>query len=207
MPSALVVEPDRKRHWNVRDVVEVEPRAEAEFQCMETGSYRTHERCEEDIFAPRIFLLFINIDFDHEEHQEEAVECMDFYNPEIKGNECQYEKNGELCIVQPAKNEAVAAVQQRFDMPNGGPLEQCDGDHAREPARDFTDFAGEVQKAMSQDPADSRCDGHKKEKILDLLVHAVRAAEFVQLEKGVDAHGGHHQAGKHRRWLQNGYSE
>ncbi|MNL86236.1 hypothetical protein D3C87_2148590 [compost metagenome] len=50
---------------------------------------------------------------------------------------------------------------------------------------------------MSQNPADSRGDGHKKEEILDLLVHAVRAAEFVEMKKGVDAHCCHHQAGKH----------
>lgn len=207
MPCALVIEPDGERHRYVGDVVIVEPIAEAEFQCVETGGYRAHECRKKDIFTARVLFLLVYIKLDHEEHEEEPVECVDFHDPEIEGNECEYKKYGEFDVVQPAQNESVALVEQRLDMPYCRPFEQCDGDHARKPARYLTDFAGHVQKTMPQNPAYRRSNSHKKEEVLDLLVHAVRAAQFVEVKKGVNAHSGHHEARQHRRGLHNGYSE
>jgi len=207
VPCALVVEPNRERHRDVGNVVIVEPITETEFQCVEAGGYCAHERREEDILAARVLFLFVYINLDHEEHQEQPVKRVHFHNPEIKGNKRQYKKYDEFEIVQPTQNEPVPTVKEWFDMPYRRTFEQGHGDHAREPAWYFTDFAGHVQKTMAQDSSDSRGNRHEKKEVLDLLIHAVRPPEFVEMGKSVDTHSRHYQARQYGRGLHNGYSE
>lgn len=180
-------------HEHVGQVGVVKPLADAKPGHKYHGAYEDPPHPDHHIFHSfGIMIPAVIIYTEAEDHYQEAVGGMDLYIQEVERAEGQHHKDHELNNIKYGEEPEHSRTQFAGGEVDHDPLQQVDGDHTQQPARQLPEKAHRVEKPVPDNAAQQRGDAHQQEVKQDLPVHPAAVIKRLQLP-GADEAGDSYQ--------------